>query len=157
MLGVPPFDGRWVNEFPWGIQIQPYWLVKTHCPAGAACCTTTSSPVVMSTVVGGGGTHVGAGSLGSTPCGVVSATGMPGERSSAADSTTADRKVFMASPRELDAPKRAFLHSTLIPGADPLRPDMAEAPGSTAENAYRFTWITFAGGKPLKEVDDAWL
>jgi hypothetical protein len=64
MLGVEPFVGTKVNELPKGIHTQPYWLVKTHCPAGAARCTTTSCPVVASISVGGGGTQVGAGSSG---------------------------------------------------------------------------------------------
>ncbi len=29
--------------------------------------------------------------------------------------------------------------------------------GNRARRPYRFTWTTFAGGKPLKEVDEAWL
>jgi hypothetical protein len=157
MLGVPPFVGRKVNEFPWGIQTQPYWLVKTHCPVGMACCTTTSSPSWITTSVGGGGAHVGAGSVGSTPSGVVSATGIPGERRSAADSAMAAGKVFMASPRELDAPKRTSLHSTPILPGGPPRPGGTQPSGSTKEIGYRFTWITFAGGKPLKEVEEAWL
>jgi hypothetical protein len=66
MLGAAPFVGRKVNEFPWGIHTQPYWLVKTHCPAGAACWTTTSSPDVTSISVGGGGIQVGAASVGWT-------------------------------------------------------------------------------------------
>jgi hypothetical protein len=37
MFGGAPFAGTKVNEFPWGIHTHPYWLVKTHCPAGAAC------------------------------------------------------------------------------------------------------------------------
>jgi hypothetical protein len=98
MLGVPPPVGTKVKEVPWGIQTQPYWLVKTHWPAGAASCTATSSPVAASTVVGGGGVQVGAGSVGSTPRGVSSATGCDGEAASAMASATAAGKVFMASP-----------------------------------------------------------
>src|SRR5512137_2283405 len=160
MLGVPPFVGRKVNEFPWGIQIHPYWLVKTHCPEGTACWTTTSSPPAKFTSVGGGGIQVGAGSVGSTPCGVSSAMEVPGHRRSAADSTTAEPKVFMASPAGTDAPELDSLHSTPFRGADPVRGAGVQPSGSTAESgpeAYLFTWTTFAGGKPLKEVDEAWL
>jgi hypothetical protein len=99
MLGGAPFAGRKVNEVPWGIHTQPYWLVKTHCPAGAACWTTTSSPDVESISVGGGGTQVGAGSVGWTGWGAWSvATATTGSNDKDANSATTRRELFMASP-----------------------------------------------------------
>jgi hypothetical protein len=99
MLGVAPLAGRKVNAFPWGIHTQPYWLVKTHCPAGATCWTTTSAPDVASISVGGGGSQVGAGSVGWTGWGAKSvATATTGSSENDANSATTRREVFMASP-----------------------------------------------------------
>ena len=137
MFGVAPLVGTNVKVLPCGIQIQPYWFVKTHCPAGVVCWTTTSSPVFTSTSVGGGGIHVGAGSVGWTPSGVVSARAPPGERSSAEDSAMAERKVFMASPCKPDVADPAFLHSTPNLGGGPPSRSQTQYPGIANDSRGR--------------------
>jgi hypothetical protein len=104
MLGVAPLTGTKVNPLPKGIQTQPYWLVKTHWPAGALACTATSVPVSASTSVGGGGTQVGAGLVGWTACAISSSARTASGEATRTSERTTTKAFLMASPCFLDAP-----------------------------------------------------